>query len=114
MTSLCLNIHKEVDIPARIPPFGSCCFLSLACAGDTFPKGFLSVIEKPKARGQRYQEKAAAKRGRSYKEQLRLTIDRVLPSCKDFEEFLAHMREEGDEISVFAASFRLKTFAQRS
>ena len=57
-----------------------------------------SVIEKPKARGQRYQEKAAAKRGRSYKEQLRLTIDRVLPSCKDFEEFLAHMREEGYEI----------------
>lgn len=57
-----------------------------------------SVIEKPKARGQRYQEKAAAKRGRSYKEQLRLTIDRVLPSCKDFEEFLARMREEGYEI----------------
>ena len=56
------------------------------------------MIEKPKARGQRYQEKAAAKRGRSYKEQLRLTIDQMLPSCKDFEEFLARMREEGYEI----------------
>ena len=57
-----------------------------------------SVIENPKARGQRYQEKAAAKRGRSYKEQLRQTIDRVLPDCRDLEAFLARMREEGYEI----------------
>lgn len=57
-----------------------------------------SVIEKPKAKGQRYQEKAAAKRGRSYKEQLRQAIDRVLPECRDFEAFLARMREEGYEI----------------
>lgn len=57
-----------------------------------------SVIEKPKARGQRYQEKAAAKRGRSYKEQLRQTIDRVLPGSKDLEEFLSRMRKEGYEI----------------
>lgn len=57
-----------------------------------------SVIEKPKARGQRYQEKAAAKRGRSYKEQLRQTIDRVLPGCKDLEGFLSRMRKEGYEI----------------
>lgn len=57
-----------------------------------------SVIEKPKARGQRYQEKAAAKQGRSYKEQLRQTIDRVLPECGDFETFLDHMRKEGYEV----------------
>ncbi len=57
-----------------------------------------SVIEKPKARGQRYQEKAAAKRGRSYKEQLRQAIDRVLPDSSDFEDFLSRMREEGYEI----------------
>lgn len=57
-----------------------------------------SVIENPKARGQRYQEKAAAKRGRSYKEQLRQTIDRVMPDCKDFETFLDRMRKEGYEV----------------
>ena len=57
-----------------------------------------SVIEKPKARGQQYQEKAAAKRGRSYKEQLRQTIDRVLPECGDLETFLDRMRKEGYEV----------------
>ena len=57
-----------------------------------------SVIENPKGKGQRYQEKAAAGRGRSYKERLRQTIDRVLPDCRDFETFLARMREEGYEI----------------
>jgi hypothetical protein len=57
-----------------------------------------SVIEKPKARGQRYQEKAASKRGRSYKEQLRQAIDRVLPDSRDFEDFLKRMRKEGYEI----------------
>lgn len=57
-----------------------------------------SVIENPKARGQRYQEKAAAKRGRSYKEQLRQTIDRVLPECRDSETFLDRMRKEGYEV----------------
>ena len=57
-----------------------------------------SVIEKPKARGQRYQEKAAAKRGRSFKERLRQTIDRILPDSGDFEEFLSRIRDEGYEI----------------
>ena len=57
-----------------------------------------SVIEHPKAKGQRYQEKAAAKRGRSHKERLRQTIDRVMPSCRDFDGFLARMREEGYEV----------------
>ncbi len=57
-----------------------------------------SVIENPKSRGQRYQEKAAAKRGRSFKECLRQNIDRALPGCRDFEEFLAKMRAEGYEV----------------
>ena len=57
-----------------------------------------SVIENPKARGQRYQENAAARHGRSFKERLRQTIDRVIPECKDFEGFLARMREEGYEV----------------
>lgn len=57
-----------------------------------------SVIEKPKAKGQCYREKAAAKRGRSFKERLRQDIDRILPGCREFEEFLAGMRAEGYEI----------------
>lgn len=58
----------------------------------------LPVIEEPKKRGQRYAEAAAAKRGRSFKGRLRQTIDSVLPGCKEFEEFLARMREAGYEI----------------
>lgn len=57
-----------------------------------------SVIENPKAKGQCYREKAAAKRGRSFKERLRQDIDRILPGCREFEEFLASMRAEGYEI----------------
>ena len=57
-----------------------------------------SVIENPKARGQRYGEKAAAKRGRSFKDRLRENIDRLLPGSRDFEEFLARMRAEGYEV----------------
>ena len=57
-----------------------------------------SVIEEPGARGQRYTEKAAAKRKRSFKENLRQTIDRVLPGCADLEEFLSRMRAEGYEV----------------
>lgn len=57
-----------------------------------------SVIENPKSKAQRYQEKAAAKRGRSFKERLRQSIDSLLPGCKDFEEFLERMRAEGYEV----------------
>lgn len=67
-----------------------------------------SVIENPKSKGQRYQEKAAAKRGRSHKERLRQNIDRLLPGCRDFEEFLSRMRAEGYEVKQrgSALSFR--------
>lgn len=58
----------------------------------------LSVIDHPKGRGQRFAEKAAAKHGRSFKERLRQTIDRLLPASKDFEDFLARMRQAGYEI----------------
>lgn len=58
----------------------------------------LSVIEHPKKRGQRFAETAAVKHGRSFKERLRQNIDKVLPDCSDFEEFLARMRAEGYEV----------------
>ena len=71
-----------------------------------------SVIENPKAKGQRYQEKAAAKRGRSFKERLRQTIDRVLPESRDFEDFLSHMREEGYEIKRRGKSLEFRAPGQ--
>lgn len=67
-----------------------------------------SVIEDPKARGQRYQEKATAKRGRSHKERLRRTIDRVLPLSRDFDDFLDRMRDEGYEVKRRGKSLEFK------
>ncbi len=71
-----------------------------------------SVIENPKAKGQQYQEKAAAKRGRSFKERLRQTIDRVLPDSGDFEEFLSRMRAEGYEIKRRGKSLEFRAPGQ--
>ena len=71
-----------------------------------------SVIENPKKKGQRYEEKAAAKRGRSFKERLRESIDRLLPGCKDFEEFLARMREEGYEVKRRGKSLEFRAQGQ--
>ena len=58
----------------------------------------LSVIENPKPSAKKQKEMAAAKYGTSHKEQLRQTIDRVLPDCQDYDDFLAKMRAEGYEI----------------
>ena len=58
----------------------------------------LSVIEHPKERAKPEGEAAAIKYGVSFKEQLRRTIDRVIPDCRDYDDFLAKMRAEGYEI----------------
>ena len=58
----------------------------------------LSVIENPKPSAKQQKEIAAAKYGVSFKERLRQTIDRVLPDCHDYDDFLAKMRAEGYEI----------------
>lgn len=58
----------------------------------------LSVIENPKPSAKKQKEMAATKYGTSHKEQLRQTIDRVLPTCQGYDDFLAKMRAEGYEI----------------
>ena len=58
----------------------------------------LSVIENPKPSAKKQKEIAAVKYGTSHKEQLRQTIDRVLPDCQGYDDFLAKMRAEGYEI----------------
>ena len=58
----------------------------------------LSVIEHPAKHPKAFGEVAAIKHGNSFKEQLRQTINRVIPDCESYEEFLARMRREGYEI----------------
>lgn len=58
----------------------------------------LSVIEKKERNSKAPGEAAAIKYGVSFKEQLRQTIDHILPDCESYEEFLARMRHEGYEI----------------
>ena len=58
----------------------------------------LSVIEHPKERTKPEGEAAAIKYGISFKEQLRQTIDRVIPDCRDYDDFLLKMRAVGYEI----------------
>ena len=69
----------------------------------------LSVIENPKpsTKERKQKEMEAVRHGRSHKEHLRQTIDRVLPDCRDYDDFLARMRAEGYEIKEGKAlSFR--------
>ena len=74
----------------------------------------LSVIEQPKEKGKHYAEWANARRGTSWKDKLRRTIDRVLPTVSSYDEFLAAMRREGYEIQTTrkALSFRLASEGQ--
>ena len=58
----------------------------------------LSVIENPQQQAKEPGEATAVKYGTSFKEQLRQIIDRLLPECRDYEDFLAKMRVEGYEI----------------
>ena len=58
----------------------------------------ISVIENPKPSAKKQKEIAAVKYGTSHKEQLRQTIDRVLPDCQGYDDLLAKMRGEGYEI----------------
>ena len=58
----------------------------------------LSVIENPKKKAKSQKEMAAAQYGISHKKQLQQTIDKVLPECNHYEEFLAKMRAEGYEV----------------
>ena len=44
----------------------------------------LSVIEQPKEKGKHYAEWANARRGTSWKDKLRRTIDRVLPTVSSY------------------------------
>ena len=69
----------------------------------------LSVIPPSQNKGMDYKEYTEAKRGTSWKQKLRQTIDRLVITAKDWDEFLKLMQEAGYEIKPGKyISFRAK------
>ena len=58
----------------------------------------LSVIIPGTEKGKSYTEHRAAQTGTSYKAKLKATIDRLIPTSADFEDFLLRLQREGYEI----------------
>ncbi|CAK7023929.1 MAG: hypothetical protein EUB_02252 [Eubacterium sp.] len=58
----------------------------------------LSVIPPSQGKGMDYKEYTEAKRGTSWKQKLKQTIDRCVITAKDWDEFLKLMQEAGYEI----------------
>ena len=58
----------------------------------------LSVIPPSQSKGMSYKEYTEAKRGTSWKQKLKQTIDRCVITAKDYDEFLKLMQEAGYEI----------------
>lgn len=60
----------------------------------------LSVIPPSQNRGMDYKEYTEAKRGTSWKQKLKQTIDRLVITAKDYDDFLRLMQEAGYEIKT--------------
>ena len=60
----------------------------------------LSVIPPSQNKGMGYKEYTEAKRGTSWKQKLKQTIDRCIITAKDYDEFLKLMQEAGYEIKT--------------
>ena len=58
----------------------------------------LSVIPPSQNKGMSYKEYTEAKRGTSWKQKLKQTIDRLVITAKDYDDFLRLMHEAGYEI----------------
>ena len=69
----------------------------------------LSVIPPSQNKGMGYKEYTEAKRGTSWKQKLKQTIDRLVITAKDYDDFLRLMQEAGYEIKPGKyISFRAK------
>ena len=69
----------------------------------------LSVIPPSQNKGMGYKEYTEAKRGTSWKQKLKQTIDRLVITAKDYDDFLRLMQEAGYEIKTGKyTSFRAK------
>ena len=60
----------------------------------------LSVIPPSQNKGMGYKEYTEAKRGTSWKQKLKQTIDRLVLTAKDYDDFLRLMQEAGYEIKT--------------
>ena len=60
----------------------------------------LSVIPPSQSKGVSYKEYTEAKRGTSWKQKLKQTIDRCVITAKDYDEFLRMMQDAGYEIKT--------------
>ncbi len=60
----------------------------------------LSVIPPSQGKGMSYKEYTEAKRGTSWKQKLKQTIDRNIIMAKDYDEFLKMMQDAGYEIKT--------------
>ena len=60
----------------------------------------LSVIPPSQNKGMGYKEYTEAKRGTSWKQKLKHTIDRLVITAKDYDDFLRLMQEAGYEIKT--------------
>ena len=60
----------------------------------------LSVIPPSQNKGMGYKEYTEAKRGTSWKQKLKQTIDRIVITAKDYDDFLRLMQEAGYEIKT--------------
>ena len=60
----------------------------------------LSVISPSQNKGMGYKEYTEAKRGASWKQKLKQTIDRLVITAKDYDDFLRLMQEAGYEIKT--------------
>ena len=60
----------------------------------------LSVISPSQGKGMSYKEYTEAKRGTSWKQKLKQTIDRNIITAKDYDEFLKLMQDAGYEIKT--------------
>ena len=60
----------------------------------------LSVIPPSQNKGMSYKEYTEAKRGTSWKQKLKQTIDRLVITAKDYDDFLRLMQEAGYEIKI--------------
>ena len=58
------------------------------------------MIPPSRKKGMDYKEYTEAKRGTSWKQKLKQTIDRLVITAKDYDDFLRLMQEAGYEIKT--------------
>ncbi len=74
-------------------------YQKLAEISDTICKeNNLSIVADKQKKGKNYKQWSEEKKGTSWKAKLKERIDKTLPHCSTWEEFLAAMRSEGYEV----------------